>query len=46
MTSGRPYRRALTAQEALEELRRNAGTQFDRGCVEAFEQHLELSEAA
>jgi HD-GYP domain-containing protein (c-di-GMP phosphodiesterase class II) len=36
MTSDRPYRRALTLESALSELRRGAGTQFDAevvGCL-------------
>jgi GAF domain-containing protein/sensor domain CHASE-containing protein len=37
MTSDRPYRKALPVEEALEELRRNAGTQFDAKVVEVFE---------
>ncbi|MFW6075218.1 MAG: HD-GYP domain-containing protein [Chloroflexota bacterium] len=36
MTSNRPYRTALTAEEACDELRRNAGTQFDPNIVDAF----------
>ena len=36
MTSDRPYRRALSAAEALEELRAQAGRQFDPRIVEAF----------
>lgn len=32
----RPYRKSLTPQEALEELRRCAGTQFDARVVEEF----------
>ena len=36
MTSDRPYRKAMLAEEALEELRRNAGAQFDPEVVEAF----------
>ncbi|AZK59286.1 HD domain-containing phosphohydrolase [Candidatus Desulforudis audaxviator] len=36
MTSTRPYRRGLTAEEAIEELRRGAGRQFDPRVVEAF----------
>ncbi|MDX9917561.1 MAG: HD-GYP domain-containing protein [Gudongella sp.] len=36
MTSDRPYRRALTTAEAIEELRRNSGTQFHPKLVETF----------
>lgn len=36
MTSDRTYRKALTQQEAVEELRRYVGTQFDPDVVEAF----------
>jgi hypothetical protein len=36
MTSARPYRPALTHEEAIVELRRCAGTQLDPQCVEAF----------
>ena len=36
ITSIRPYRNQLTPQEALDELKRCAGTQFDPGLVEAF----------
>ncbi len=36
MTSDRPYRRARTAEEAIEELRRGAGRQFDPRVVDAF----------
>ena len=46
MTSGRPYRRSMTTEEALAELRANSGTQFDPLCVRLFEEHLEVSEAA
>jgi two-component system cell cycle response regulator len=36
MLAARPYRRARSSQEAQEELRRNAGTQFDPAVVDAF----------
>jgi two-component system, cell cycle response regulator len=36
MTSTRPYRRTLSDEEALAELRRCAGTQFDPAVVAAF----------
>jgi len=36
MTSDRPYRRALSHEEALSELRREAGKQFDPSVVQAF----------
>jgi diguanylate cyclase (GGDEF)-like protein len=36
MTSDRPYQRSLGAEEALAELRRCAGAQFDPAVVEAF----------
>jgi putative nucleotidyltransferase with HDIG domain len=36
MTSDRPYRRALPAQKAREEILSNAGSQFDPRVVEAF----------
>ncbi len=36
MTSDRPYRQALSVAEALEELRAQAGRQFDPRVVEAF----------
>ena len=36
MTSDRPYRAALSLEEAVAELRRNAGTQFDPRVVEAL----------
>ena len=36
MIAGRPYRPERTAQEALEELQRGAGTQFDPAVVDAW----------
>ena len=36
MTSDRPYRRAMGEEGAVDELRRNAGAQFDPAVVEAF----------
>ncbi|HVL89248.1 MAG TPA: HD domain-containing phosphohydrolase [Actinomycetota bacterium] len=36
MTSDRPYRKALTLEHALDEVRAGAGTQFDPDCVRAF----------
>jgi HD-GYP domain-containing protein (c-di-GMP phosphodiesterase class II) len=36
MTSDRPYRKALTQSQAVDELRRCSGTQFDANVVEAF----------
>jgi HD-GYP domain-containing protein (c-di-GMP phosphodiesterase class II) len=34
MTSDRPYRQAMSIEDACEELRREAGTQFDPKCVD------------
>lgn len=45
MTSNRPYRNSLGMEKALEELARNAGTQFDRGIVEKFIAQLGKGEA-
>jgi diguanylate cyclase (GGDEF)-like protein len=36
ITAGRPYRPARTPGEALDELRRGAGSQFDAGVVDAW----------
>ena len=36
MTSERAYRRGVSDEEAIEELKRNVGSQFDGSCVEAF----------
>ncbi len=40
MTSDRPYHRGRPESEALEELRRHAGTQFDPQCVGALRRVL------
>jgi two-component system, cell cycle response regulator len=40
MTSDRPYRRAKTLDEAIAELERHAGTQFDSDVVAAFRAEL------
>lgn len=40
MTSDRPYRPAMSREEAIQELQRGAGTQFDPKVVEAFIQVL------
>ncbi len=44
MTTDRPYRRALSKEMAIKELRRCAGTQFDHEVVEAFIQAFEGGE--
>ena len=36
MVEGRPYKKTLTVEEGLKELKRNSGTQFDPRVVEAF----------
>lgn len=47
MRSERPYKRALSLDEAVEELRQNAGGQFDPAVVDAFlNQVLERAPAA
>lgn len=40
MTSGRPYRAGMAVEQALAELERCAGTQFDPMCVSAFKRAL------
>lgn len=46
MVADRPYRRGRSEQEAMLELRRCAGTQFDPRIVEAFEEALSAGEWA
>jgi HD-GYP domain-containing protein (c-di-GMP phosphodiesterase class II) len=41
MLSHRPYKRALNLREAVQELERNAGTQFDPELVQVFLECLE-----
>jgi len=41
MTSNKPYRQAMTREEAIAELKRCAGTQFDPNLVEKFIQVLQ-----
>ena len=43
MTSDRPYRRAMSAEAAIEEVRRNSGSQFDPRIVDAFEQVMAVA---
>ena len=45
MTSERPYRAAMSREDALEELRRCAGTQFDPLVVGAFERAVRTAPA-
>jgi HD-GYP domain-containing protein (c-di-GMP phosphodiesterase class II) len=40
MTTDRPYRAALSVDDAATELRANAGTQFDPAVVDALMQAL------
>jgi putative two-component system response regulator len=41
MTSNRPYRKALPARQAVQELMRHRGTQFDSALVDAFMKGLQ-----
>lgn len=42
MTNDRPYRRALSYEEALGELQQNAGTQFDSELIDRFGKRIFL----
>jgi HD-GYP domain-containing protein (c-di-GMP phosphodiesterase class II) len=46
MTGRRSYRDSLTSDEALDELRRQAGAHFDPSCVDALVAHLSGSAEA
>lgn len=43
MISARPYRKALSLSQAIEELKANSGTQFDPGIVKVFLKLLEAN---
>lgn len=43
MTSPRPYREQLSPQQAIDELRRHTGTQFDSELVDVFCKMMELT---
>ncbi|HEU4941106.1 MAG TPA: HD domain-containing phosphohydrolase, partial [Candidatus Eisenbacteria bacterium] len=45
MTSGRPYRQAMPQADALREIKRCSGSQFDPKVVEAFCQVLAAEES-
>ena len=40
MVSDRPYKKGLSVREAINELQRCIGSQFDRAVVEAFTAYL------
>jgi HD-GYP domain-containing protein (c-di-GMP phosphodiesterase class II) len=46
MTLDRPYRRALSPEQAQDELRRHSDTQFDAAVVEALLEHASGHEVA
>jgi HD-GYP domain-containing protein (c-di-GMP phosphodiesterase class II) len=43
MTTDRPYRKAMSVKDALDELRRNEGPQLDREIVEIFIHHYVMT---
>jgi HD-GYP domain-containing protein (c-di-GMP phosphodiesterase class II) len=45
MTTDRPYRKAMSVQKALDELRENEGTQLGREIVEKFIQYCAMNVA-
>jgi putative two-component system response regulator len=44
MTTNRPYRAALSREDAFSELRRCSGSQFDPQCVDALERSVDVIE--
>ena len=44
MTTNRPYRGAMSREDALAELHRCSGSQFDPACVEALERSVDVIE--
>lgn len=44
MTQDRPYRKAMSKEKAIEEIRKNAGGQFDPGIAEVFINDVLLNE--
>jgi HD-GYP domain-containing protein (c-di-GMP phosphodiesterase class II) len=44
MTNDRPYRKAMTVEEAVNEIKKEAGAQFDPDFVELFTEILNRGE--
>jgi HD-GYP domain-containing protein (c-di-GMP phosphodiesterase class II) len=44
MTSGRPYKKAISKEKAISELKRNRGKQFDPELVNIFIEKVLLNE--
>lgn len=42
MISEKPYKKTFTREEAVEEIKRNAGTWYDPDIVEAFEKIVQF----